>query len=244
MTRTALIQGGSGGIGRALSAVIRASGQFDQLIITARDPATVGSDDPNTHAVALDLTSDTSIEEAAASVRQLTDRLHLVITTAGLLKDDALEVRPEKKLTDLNRASLMQVFDVNCFGPFLWYKALYPCLRHREALTIATLSARVSSIGDNRLGGWHSYRASKTAQNMLTQNLSLELRRTNPQAIVVGLHPGTVDTDLSKPFQSGVSPDKLFSPEQSAQYLWSVLSALTVERSGQVIDWNDQTITP
>jgi Dehydrogenases with different specificities (related to short-chain alcohol dehydrogenases) len=108
MTRTALIQGGSGGIGRALSAVIRASGQFDQLIVTARDPATVGSDDPNTHAVALDLTSDTSIEKAAASVRQLTDRLHLVITTAGLLKDDALEVRPEKKLTDLNRASLMQ----------------------------------------------------------------------------------------------------------------------------------------
>jgi hypothetical protein len=79
---------------------------------------------------------------------------------------------------------------------------------------------------------------------MLTQNLSLDLRRTNPQAIVVGLLPGTVDTDLSKPFQSGVSPDKLFSPEQSAKYLWSVLSALTVERSGQVIDWNDQTIMP
>jgi NAD(P)-dependent dehydrogenase (short-subunit alcohol dehydrogenase family) len=242
MTRTALIQGGSGGIGAALMDVLLESEQFDQVLVTARDISAIQSKDPRVQPIELDLTSDASIETAADSVRALTDRLHLVITTAGVLKDDARDIRPEKKLTDLNRATLMQVFDVNCFGPFLWYKAIYPCLRHREPLKIATLSARVASIDDNRLGGWHSYRASKTAQNMLTQNLSLELRRTNPHAIVVGLHPGTVDTALSKPFQSGVAPDKLFSAEQSAGYLWSVLSELSAEHSGQVIDWNQQTI--
>ena len=240
--QTALIQGGSGGIGAALMDVLLESEQFDQVLVTARDTSAIQSQDPRVQAIELDLTSDTSIETAASRVRECTDRLHCVVTTAGLLKDDAQAIRPEKKLTDLTRASLTRVFDVNCFGPFLWYKAIFPCLRHRDPLVIATLSARVASIGDNRLGGWHSYRASKTAQNMLTQNLSLELKRTNPQSVVIGLHPGTVDTALSKPFQSGVAPEKLFTPEQSARYLWKVLSEVTPEQTGTVIAWDGQTI--
>ena len=167
-----------------------------------------------------------------------------MVTTAGILQDESVGVRPEKKLADLTRSKLEIVFSVNCFGPFLWYAALGRLIRHREALVVATLSARVASVGDNRLGGWHSYRASKTAQNMLTKNLSLELSRTNPSAVIVGLHPGTVDTDLSKPFQTGVPSNKLFSPEQSAAYLWDVLNTLTPERTGQVIAWDGQMIIP
>ena len=240
----ALIQGASGGIGKALVQEALASNRFDQVIITARDPSVLSWSDPRIVKVALDLCDDDSIERAQASVSACADRLNLVVTTAGVLRDESLGIAPEKKLTDLRRASMRHVFEVNCFGPFLWYAALAPLLRHRETLCIATLSARVGSIGDNRLGGWHSYRASKAAQNMLTQNLSLELRRTNPNAVVIGLHPGTVDTALSKPFQSAVAADKLFTPEFSAKSLWSVISSAQPEQSGKVIAWDNQAIVP
>lgn len=242
--RVGLIQGASGGIGRALTEQVLQSERFDRLIVTGRNLGSLQDLGPQIEAVALDLTDDASIQEAAQRVRQLTDRLHLVICTAGLLKSEERAVTPEKKLADLTRQSLFRVFDVNCFGPFLWYAALNPLFRHREPLTIATLSARVGSIGDNRLGGWHSYRASKAAQNMLTKNLSIELSRTNPHAVVIGVHPGTVDTALSKPFQSGVAPEKLFSPDQSAKALWTVISNATPNQSGAVLAWDGSTIVP
>ena len=244
MTQSALIQGGAGGLGRALVNRILQSNQFNHIFVTARDIRKIDSNDPRVIPIELDLLSDRSISDAAAVIASYTDKLHLVVTTAGILQNESLGLKPEKKLADLTRSNLEVVFSVNCFGPFLWYAALGRLIRHRDPITVATLSARVASIGDNRLGGWHSYRASKTAQNMLTKNLSLELSRTNPHAIVVGLHPGTVDTDLSKPFQAGVDPDRLFTAEQSAGYLWGVLSELTPERSGEVIAWDGQTITP
>ena len=244
MTQSALIQGGAGGLGRALVNRILQSNQFDHVFVTARDIRKIDSNDPRVIPVELDLRTDQSISDAAAFIASYIDKLHLVVTTAGILQDESLGLKPEKKLADLNRSNLETVFSVNCFGPFLWYAALGRMIRHRDPITVATLSARVASIGDNRLGGWHSYRASKTAQNMLTKNLSLELSRTNPNAVVVGLHPGTVDTDLSKPFQAGVDPDKLFTAEQSAGYLWDVLNRLTPEQTGQVIAWDGQTITP
>jgi NAD(P)-dependent dehydrogenase (short-subunit alcohol dehydrogenase family) len=244
MTQSALIQGGAGGLGRALVNRILQSNQFNHVFVTAREIRKIDSNDPRVIPIELDLLSDQSISDAAAVIASYTDKLHLVVTTAGILQNESLGLKPEKKLADLTRSNLETVFAVNCFGPFLWYAALGRLIRHRDPITVATLSARVASIGDNRLGGWHSYRASKTAQNMLTKNLSLELSRTNPYAIVVGLHPGTVDTGLSKPFQSGVDPNKLFTAEQSAGYLWDVLNELSPERTGQVIAWDGQTITP
>ena len=242
MTQSALIQGGSGGLGRALVNRILQSNQFDQVVVTGRNIQTIDSRDPRIIPIELDLLSDQSVVDASTAVASQIDKLNLVVTTAGILQDESLGLKPEKKLTDLSRSNLQTVFSVNCFGPFLWYAALGRLIRHREPITIATLSARVASIGDNRLGGWHSYRASKTAQNMLTKNLSLELSRTNPHAIVVGLHPGTVDTDLSKPFQSGVSPNKLFTAEQSAGYLWDVISQLSAHDSGKIFAWDGSVI--
>lgn len=244
MIQSALIQGGASGLGQALVDRALKSGEFEQIFVTARNCSRILTEDSRVIPIELDLMSDTSIKEASERIASHTDKLHLVVTTAGILQDDSVGVRPEKKLADITRSNLEIVFSVNCFGPFLWYAALGRLIRHREALVVATLSARVASVGDNRLGGWHSYRASKTAQNMLTKNLSLELSRTNPSAVVVGLHPGTVDTDLSKPFQTGVPSNKLFSPEQSAAYLWDVLNTLTPERTGQVVAWDGETIIP
>ena len=244
--RIALIQGASGGVGRALVEQVLASGAYQRVIVTSRDVACSGwSGDPRVQLVTLDLSDDDSIARAASEVSVIADRLHLVITTAGILRvDEALGTTPEKKLTDLTRAALSEVFSVNCFGPMLWYAALRRLFRHREPLVIATLSARVGSISDNRLGGWYSYRASKAALNMMTKTLSLELRRSNPESIVVGLHPGTVNTSLSKPFQARVPPERLFSPERSASYLWAVISELTPAKSGQVFAWDGAEIEP
>ena len=113
--------------------------------------------------------------------------------------------------------------------------------RDRRAVFTA-LSARVGSIGDNRLGGWHSYRASKAALNMILRNLAVELGRTHPQAVVAGLHPGTVDTGLSAPFQKGVKPEKLFTADHSAERLLAVVDGLTPADSGGVYAWDGARI--
>jgi NAD(P)-dependent dehydrogenase (short-subunit alcohol dehydrogenase family) len=102
----------------------------------------------------------------------------------------------------------------------------------------------VGSIGDNRAGGWHAYRASKAALNMILRNLAIEVGRRNPEAICVGLHPGTVDTGLSRPFQRGVPEGKLFTPEISARHLLAVIDGLTASDSGTVLAWDGQTIVP
>jgi NAD(P)-dependent dehydrogenase (short-subunit alcohol dehydrogenase family) len=105
----------------------------------------------------------------------------------------------------------------------------------------AAISARVGSISDNRIGGSHSYRASKAALNMLLKNFALELQRRNPDGIVMGLHPGTTDTGLSKPFQSGLNHD-LFTQPEAAAHLLTVINSATPENSGQVLAWDGQII--
>jgi NAD(P)-dependent dehydrogenase (short-subunit alcohol dehydrogenase family) len=123
-------------------------------------------------------------------------------------------------------------------GPALVAKHFLPLLPRQGRSVFAALSARVGSIGDNRLGGWHSYRASKAALNMLIKNASIELARTRPDAVIVGLHPGTVDTGLSKPFQRGVAHNKLFTPEYCAERLIAVTDGLTRDDTGHVFAWD------
>jgi len=117
-------------------------------------------------------------------------------------------------------------------------------LRHGERAVFASLSARVGSISDNRLGGWYAYRASKAAQNMITKTVSIELSRLAPRAIVVGLHPGTVDTDLSQPFQRNVPDDQLLTTQESAASLLSVIDGLTTAATGRVFDFRGKEIPP
>jgi len=133
-------------------------------------------------------------------------------------------------------------YRINAIGPALVAKHFLPLLTRERKAMFAALSARVGSIEDNQLGGWHAYRASKAALNMLLKTLSIELARQNPTAICVGLHPGTVDTRLSGPFQRGVPEGKLFSPQKSARHLLNVLDTLSPEQSGQIFAWDGQRI--
>jgi NAD(P)-dependent dehydrogenase (short-subunit alcohol dehydrogenase family) len=190
----------------------------------------------------IDVTEERTIEAAAGRVAEETSGLELILNVAGVLHGSSFG--PEKKLGHVDPEALRAVFEVNTFGPLLVAKHFHTFLRHERRSVFASLSARVGSISDNRLGGWYAYRSSKAAQNMITKTLSIELGRLAPHAVVVGLHPGTVDTALSRPFQRNVPPGKLLPAQASASSLLQVLRALPPSATGQVFDYRGEVIPP
>jgi len=166
----------------------------------------------------------------------------LLFVATGLLHDDSRG--PEKSLRQLDADWLLQNYQVNAVGPALIAKYFLPLMDRKEILRFAVLSARVGSISDNRLGGWYGYRASKAALNMMIRNLSIEWSRKNDQSIIVALHPGTVDTALSQPFQSNVPPEKLFDSRRAARQLLDVLEALEPAQSGRIFAWDGTEVQP
>ncbi|MES2720972.1 MAG: SDR family NAD(P)-dependent oxidoreductase [Pseudomonadota bacterium] len=197
--------------------------------------------------VDVDVAEADSISALAQQVRQITSRLDLVINTAGLLhepasSDGAPALRPEKALSQLRPESLARSFAVNAWAPILLAQALMPLVSRQQSFVFASLSARVGSIGDNQLGGWYSYRAAKAAQNQLLKTWAIELSRTHPRAAVLILHPGTTDTDLSKPFSAQVAPEKLFSKERVARDLLAVIAARGPADSGGFFDWANEPV--
>ena len=184
-------------------------------------------------------------EEAslAALAEQLKgERFHLIINATGLLHDARADLQPEKALKQLDADKMARVLAVNAIGPAMVLKYFLPFLVREEKSVMAHLSARVGSISDNRMGGWTSYRAAKAAQNMIVKTAALEVARRHPNRLVLGLHPGTVDTGLSAPFQSAVAAKKLFTPQQSAGYLLQVIDQAQASDSGHVLAFDGQTI--
>ncbi|MEL7368121.1 MAG: SDR family oxidoreductase, partial [Myxococcota bacterium] len=147
---------------------------------------------------------------------------------------------PERRLEHIEPAQLAKVFAINAFGPLLVLKHLYPLLVHGERAVVAHLSARVGSIGDNKLGGWYGYRASKSALNQFVRGMAIELKRKNKKLVCVAMHPGTVDTSLTKPFQR--SAKVLFTPEDSVGRMIDVLEGLTPAQSGGFFAYDGSTI--
>jgi NAD(P)-dependent dehydrogenase (short-subunit alcohol dehydrogenase family) len=192
--------------------------------------------------IELDVQKESTIAAAAEAVAGETKELQLILNVAGVLHGAGFS--PEKKLGHVQPESLRHAFEVNAFGPLLVAKHFHGFLRHGRPSVFASLSARVGSISDNRLGGWYAYRGSKAAQNMFTKNISIELARVAPHAIVVGLHPGTVDTDLSKPFQHNVPEKQLLPPRESVAALLQVVESLDREDSGKIFDFRGKEITP
>lgn len=244
---SALVMGASGGIGLALVTLLARHPQIAILFAVARhanDNAALqglAAQHPGRLFLAdADMTDEAQLAALASRIGQQTSCLHLAINTAGMLHTP--QRSPEKMLTQLTLASLQESFAINAFGPILLAKALLPFFKHHEPAVYASLSARVGSIGDNRLGGWYSYRAAKSAQNQLLKTLSIELTRANRQSIVLALHPGTTDTALSKPFQGNVRPDKLFTPAFVAERLLAVIATRIPEESGGFYAWDGQPI--
>lgn len=234
-----LVFGATGGIGQALTRNFAANQNIDSIFAISRTPNE--SDRPNITPLQANIDNENDIIRVAKTVQSIVSELHLVLVATGILHvgDD---IKPEKTWRALNSDTMEAVFRVNAIGPSLVAKHFLPLLSQDRKSVFAALSARVGSIEDNRLGGWYAYRASKAALNMLIKTLSIELARHNPTALCVGLHPGTVDTQLSKPFQGSVSNKGLFSTELSSNHLLHVLNDLQPENSGQVFAWNGKPI--
>lgn len=189
----------------------------------------------------IDYDCEASISSCAQSIAK--DQCwDLVIVTNGLLHEHG--VMPEKSLKDLSAEKFHRLFQVNAVTPALIAKYFLPKLNRHEKSVFAVLSARIGSVSDNRLGGWYAYRSAKAALNMIIKSAAIETARVNKEAIVVGLHPGTVDSALSKPFQSAVVSSKIFTPEYAASQLIQVIENLDVTSSGKCVAWNGQEILP
>lgn len=235
---SAVVIGASGGIGRALVGRLVEGGAYDRVFALSRSaaefsvPALEGR---------IDVTDEASIRLAADRVAQ-EGPASLVLVASGQLHGPG--IAPEKALKSLDPDTLARLFAVNTFGPALVAKHFVPLMPRKGRSVFAALSARVGSIGDNRLGGWYSYRASKAALNQILRTLSVELHRTHPDAIVAGLHPGTVRTGLSHPFRPGPDSPDTVSPETAAAHLLRVLDGLTPAESGGVYAWDGQPVPP
>jgi len=242
-----LIVGGSQGIGLGFVKKLLADSRISKLYATyrGRDADTellaLAKEYPSKlQCLHMDITDEEQIANCVECIRNEGDHLHLVINCVGILHEQGLQ--PEKSLRQINPENLMRYFQVNSIGSILLAKHLLPLLSHEERSIFATISAKLGSIEDNQLGGWYGYRASKAALNMLMKTAAIEYRRKSPKTIVVLLHPGTTQTRLSRPFQSNVPTEKLFSVERTVEQLLAVLSTLDESDSGQFFSWDSSRL--
>lgn len=234
--RSAAVFGASGGIGRALceALAVGGCGRIHAGSRRGEGPSLTG-----VLPFAFDLRDEDSIAAAAAAMKD--DPPEWVIVATGILTlPDG--TGPERSYKKIEAPAMAEVFALNAIGPALIAKHMLALMPRGRPFTFAALSARVGSISDNRLGGWHSYRASKAALNMMLRNFALEMARTHPEGVVVGLHPGTVDSALSAPFQSGLAEGQLTAPRHAAANLLGVLTRLSPAQSGRVFDFRGEEV--
>lgn len=234
--RVVAIFGASGGIGSALCKALAKRGCE---VIHAGSRAGEGPAGEPFRPFAFDVTDETTIADAARMMRE--DPPDWVIVATGVLTL-ANGAGPERTLKRLDPEVMGEVLALNTIGPALIAKHMLALMPRDRPFVFAALSARVGSITDNGLGGWHSYRASKAALNMLLKNFALEMARTHVGGVVVGLHPGTVDTALSEPFQPGLPDGQLTKPEEAAAMLLDVLGSLSPADSGKVFDYAGKVV--
>ena len=224
------IFGCSGAIGKALCIEYINKPNIDNIIAYSRS----GEEFENNiiKSIKIDYCNEQSLAEAASSLQI---KLDIIVVAIGALDN------PEKSIRDLSAEKFLDMFNANTIPTALIAKYFLPCLYRDRITKFASISARVGSIQDNELGGWYSYRASKSALNMILKGLSIEQQRSNHDSIIFGLHPGTVDSKLSGPFQK--KNKEYFSPEFSAKKLVNVIDTKTVDDNGKIFAW-DNTIIP
>lgn len=235
--RKAAIFGASGGIGGALCRVLADNGC--RLIALSRTGDAPNHTSINT--LRCDIEDEDSIANAAASMTD--DPPDLVVIATGVLTlDDGSG--PERSFKSIDPAAMQKMMQVNAIGPALVAKHMLPLFARDQRCLFAAISAKVGSISDNGIGGWHSYRASKAALNMLIRNFGIEMARTHDQAVIIGLHPGTVDTRLSQPFQSNLPEGQLTKRRDAALNLLKVMQEAAPRDSGKLLSWNGEEIAP
>lgn len=243
-SQSALVFGASRGIGLAITRRLLEESGVRRVYASYRDTQSAAGlleiSDERLHTVRADITSFADLEGLAETIVARGDQLDFVVNAAGILHEN--ELQPEKALGHCQRDRLLRIFEVNSIGPLMLAKAVVPLIPKNRPAHFAALSAMVGSIGDNRLGGWYGYRASKAALNQFMRTLAVECRRSHPQLCITAIHPGTTDTALSKPFQANVRPGKLYTAERSAARILRVVSAGNPEQSGRFVNWDGEAI--
>ena len=229
------IFGANGSIGQALCAHYQK--QSDVYAFTRND---FDIDESGLVKILLDDFNEDSVFQAANKFDN--DFFDKIIVSIGILHNKSF--MPEKRIEEVSSDQFLETIRINTLIPTLIAKSFYKKLKKNDKSTLVFLSARVGSITDNRSGGWYSYRASKAALNMVIKNLSIELRRYNKELVVIGLHPGTVDSRLSQPFQKNLEDSKIFSADFSVLKLSSVIDSLDIDDSGKCIAWDGEDILP
>ena len=229
------IFGANGSIGQALCAHYQK--QSDVYAFTRND---FDIDESGLVKILLDDFNEDSVFQAANKFDN--DFFDKIIVSIGILHNESF--MPEKRIEEVSSDQFLEIIRINTLIPTLIAKNFYKKLKKNDKSTLVFLSARVGSITDNRSGGWYSYRASKAALNMVIKNLSIELRRYNKELVVIGLHPGTVDSLLSQPFQKNLEDSKIFSADFSVLKLSSVIDSLDIDDSGKCIAWDGEDILP
>jgi NAD(P)-dependent dehydrogenase (short-subunit alcohol dehydrogenase family) len=231
--RLAIVVGAGGGLGRALVEALRDEPGWAKVVGVGRRRPDDWPDDPRLPYLVADLLDEQALADLASAIAKR-GAPGLILIATGLLHAPGL--MPEKSMKAVTRESLSRLFEVNAVLPALVCKHLAPLLPRDERSVIAALSARVGSIGDNRLGGWHAYRTSKAALNMLVRCQAIELSRERPLAICAALHPGTVETPLSAPFAR--ASRSVETPRTAAAKLLKVVHRLEAADSGGFFDYN------
>lgn len=249
--KTYLIIGGTGGIGQAMvqqlvTATANEQDDNNRIQVFATYHRSVPDfEADNLYWLQMDVSDESSIKQAADDIKQQSTHLDWVINCVGLLHTESTQ--PEKALRQVETGFFLQNMQINALAGLLIAKHIRPLLAKAERSAdkpaiFATISARVGSISDNQLGGWYSYRMSKAALNMGMKNLSIEWARSLKDVCIVVMQPGTVNTQLSAPFQGNVADGQLFSPAYSAECLLEVLSGMSADESGSFIDWAGESI--
>jgi len=248
------VQGASRGIGLEFVKTL-AVRRSVRVVAGCRDPDRADQlhEVENVKIVKCDVTKENDLKNVSREISAEFGKLDFAINVSGILHPSG---RAETRLQDVSMQALHETFLVNTFGPVLMAKHMAPLLQKGDGLigtqssqpknnhrgVLAHVSARVGSIYDNRLGGWYGYRMSKAALNMANKNLAIEYSRGKSKLVCLSLHPGTTDTDLSKPYQKGVSKDKLFSTKYSVMKMMEIIDNSSFEDSGRFIAWDGSDI--
>jgi|TARA_A200000113_G_scaffold219805_1_gene229006 NAD(P)-dependent dehydrogenase (short-subunit alcohol dehydrogenase family) len=240
MIKNVAVIGSSGAIGNSISKLLKSEISVESVYNFSRSAISESSEKEKN--IYIDIENEDSIIESIKKIPK-DIKFDLIFVATGILHNDE-DIYPEKSIKDISGNKLKKVLMVNTIGPALIGKYFIPFLNKNNKNVFAFLSARVGSISNNKIGGWYSYRASKSALNQIIKNFSIEIKRSNPNSIFVGLQPGTVKSNLSKPFQKNVNSKNLFSPDYSAKKLIDVINNLSIEDTGKLFAWDGEEIHP
>ena len=237
MKENIIIAGSTGAIGGEFTELYANNSNVEKIIALSRKPTNTNHN--KIQSVEIDYYNEATFKNLD-EISQL-DSISKIIIATGILHTD--QIRPEKSIDSIAGEDIRNVFQVNVFGPILLVKKLLPLIKKSKGVKIVFLTARVGSISDNVLGGWHSYRSSKSALNMMIKNLAIELKRLNKEHVVIGIHPGTVKSHLSEPFLRHVKHD-IFNPKESVDLMTQVISKVSQTDSGKCFDFSGKVIDP